>query len=216
MSAREKLLQARELIQQQRYAEAREILVTIDHPKAREWLSRIDDLAISTLDFPEVKPTDKSDRQRSTKKPTGCRKHCMGFASAFGLLMILCVFVVLIATGDSDSAKVRSWWDGVQPLINKFHQQEAEAALTPRIALTSILLEMESTRSEFNRISAPSEAATAKRRISDAMDKTLDGYWEFANGATESQVERTLEGADRAWSLAYDEIDKLDDEFGLE
>ena len=34
--------QARELIRQKRYQEARNILVMVDHPKAEEWIARID------------------------------------------------------------------------------------------------------------------------------------------------------------------------------
>ena len=40
--SREKMLQARELIQAKRFDEARQILVTIDHPKAKQWLDRIE------------------------------------------------------------------------------------------------------------------------------------------------------------------------------
>lgn len=36
--------QARDLIQKERYADARQLLNNIDHPKAREWMQRIDEL----------------------------------------------------------------------------------------------------------------------------------------------------------------------------
>jgi hypothetical protein len=44
-----KMEAARELIQEKRYAEARAILLTVDHDKAREWLAKLDEIA------PEVK-----------------------------------------------------------------------------------------------------------------------------------------------------------------
>lgn len=40
-----KMMAARELIQERRYAEARQLLVGIDHPTARQWLARIDEIA---------------------------------------------------------------------------------------------------------------------------------------------------------------------------
>lgn len=40
-----KMLAAREAIQAQQYDKARSILKTVDHPKAREWLARLDEIA---------------------------------------------------------------------------------------------------------------------------------------------------------------------------
>jgi len=42
--SKERLLQAKELIHQERYDDARKILKSIDHPTAREWLHRIDEI----------------------------------------------------------------------------------------------------------------------------------------------------------------------------
>jgi len=42
---RDQMLQAPDLIKQKRYAEARAILQTIEHPKAKEWLIRLDQVA---------------------------------------------------------------------------------------------------------------------------------------------------------------------------
>ena len=41
---RDKMLEARDLIQAKRYPQARALLVTIDHPKAYEWLQKLDDV----------------------------------------------------------------------------------------------------------------------------------------------------------------------------
>jgi|GEM_PF-2479051 hypothetical protein len=40
--SQERLLQAKKLIQQKRYEEARKLLTTIDHPLARDWLDKLD------------------------------------------------------------------------------------------------------------------------------------------------------------------------------
>lgn len=47
MSIREQMLEAQQHIQKKQYAEAREILMGIDHPKAREWLQKLDEIALS-------------------------------------------------------------------------------------------------------------------------------------------------------------------------
>jgi hypothetical protein len=43
-TVRDKMFEARDLIQAKRYAQARALLVTIDHPKASEWLHKLDDV----------------------------------------------------------------------------------------------------------------------------------------------------------------------------
>jgi hypothetical protein len=42
--SKQKMLAARELIQEKRYAEARALLKTIDDPKAKEWLKKLDEI----------------------------------------------------------------------------------------------------------------------------------------------------------------------------
>ncbi len=44
MSVRDDMQRAQDLIREKRYAEARMLLQTIDHPKAREWLARLDEI----------------------------------------------------------------------------------------------------------------------------------------------------------------------------
>ncbi len=43
--SRQKMLAAKELIQEQDYAAARALLRTVDHPTARDWLAKIDQIA---------------------------------------------------------------------------------------------------------------------------------------------------------------------------
>lgn len=45
MTPKEKMQRAKELIQQKKYAEARKILKTVDHPTAEKWLAQIDKMA---------------------------------------------------------------------------------------------------------------------------------------------------------------------------
>ena len=64
--AREKLVRARELIEQQRYAEARTILLSIDHPVAQKWLDRLDEIAPEEVIVTEAPLVDE---QRASRPP---------------------------------------------------------------------------------------------------------------------------------------------------
>lgn len=55
-----KFLAAKELIQEHKYDEARGILKTINHPTAKKWLRRIDEL---DPPFPEPAPRRKSEQK---------------------------------------------------------------------------------------------------------------------------------------------------------
>ena len=45
---REKMLEARKLIENKQYLEARKILQTVEHPKATEWLRKLDEIELSS------------------------------------------------------------------------------------------------------------------------------------------------------------------------
>jgi hypothetical protein len=71
--SREKLVRARELIEQQRYSEARAILHSIDHPIAHKWLARLDEIAPDEVIISE-KPLTKKPRS-PRPLPTNIRKE---------------------------------------------------------------------------------------------------------------------------------------------
>lgn len=60
MTPAEKLQQASQLIRAKRYQQARTILATIpDHPKAQEWMARIDDILFQQDPFADVPFSDE-------------------------------------------------------------------------------------------------------------------------------------------------------------
>ncbi len=44
--SREKMLEAKSLIEKRQYSQARQILETVDHPRAREWLGKLDEIEL--------------------------------------------------------------------------------------------------------------------------------------------------------------------------
>ena len=80
----ERMLKARELIAAKRYAEARAILETIDHPKAKEWLAKLDVIAPNAA---QPNPTSPS-----RKKPG--RRYFV----VYGLIFILFLGGILYGT----------------------------------------------------------------------------------------------------------------------
>ncbi len=64
MSIKEQMMLAREHIQAKQYDEARAILNTIDHPKAREWLARIDQMGEPTPAITSNLPAPRTSSRR--------------------------------------------------------------------------------------------------------------------------------------------------------
>lgn len=65
-----KLQAARELIQEERYAEARILLRTLDHPTAHKWLARIE-----TIIGPELPPPPPPERARVHARPSAVEER---------------------------------------------------------------------------------------------------------------------------------------------
>lgn len=58
MTIRDRMLEAQALIKARRYVEARQILRTVQHPNAREWEAKLDQIA------PEIRPVASTSRRR--------------------------------------------------------------------------------------------------------------------------------------------------------
>jgi hypothetical protein len=92
MTAKQKMTQARDLIRARQYGEARAILETVDHPLAREWLSKLDRIA----------PLQQTSSWTKSRQTTTAREQSPGrpaqrqptTAPAYGLLLLLVVAVL--------------------------------------------------------------------------------------------------------------------------
>ena len=60
MDKREQMLKARELIRQKKYHEARKLLVGIDHPTAKKWIDKIDEILLGDP-LPEKRSKEKTE-----------------------------------------------------------------------------------------------------------------------------------------------------------
>lgn len=97
MSTEERLNLAAELIRKKEYASARAILVTLDHPKARTWLSRIDQLQ-PPMPFPTpITPTVAV----QAKKRGGCLTSIVTAIAGLGLIWFIALscLVALVCVG---------------------------------------------------------------------------------------------------------------------
>lgn len=97
-----KFQEARELIQQKRYDEARIILKQINHPKAQEWLDKLDEIA------PEKsRSTARAVRRTQPQQKITDSSSKMKLFVGIGMLLVITVVVilasVLLLTGGSSS-----------------------------------------------------------------------------------------------------------------
>lgn len=87
-STKEKMQQAKELIQAKQYEEARAILRTVDHDKAYEWLDKIDAI------LGKQKPVAVAEKPVAVKQEESTAKGCLRFF-LFGTvgIVLLCALV---------------------------------------------------------------------------------------------------------------------------
>ncbi|MAU08232.1 MAG: hypothetical protein CL607_00300 [Anaerolineaceae bacterium] len=102
MSVKAQLAEAKDLISQKRFDEARYILSNLEHPVAKEWLAKLDKVApASSVDLPQddewARTAHKNrNKQRKTYTPTKSKKSAQGGIS---MTMVAIVGVALLAVG---------------------------------------------------------------------------------------------------------------------
>ncbi len=99
MTIRDEMVKARALIQQKRFDEARAILEQIDHPKAREWLAKINKVSPATTST-QKPPTHSA---KSTATSSNTLPIIIG-GIVITVIVALVAAVVLVVSGDDDSS----------------------------------------------------------------------------------------------------------------
>ncbi|MCD4685779.1 MAG: hypothetical protein K8S97_07570 [Anaerolineae bacterium] len=111
--AQEQMERARALIKAKRYAEARAILMGIDHPTAQQWLAKLDELDSPFAEEPSSKGRRGRRQQREPSERRG--PSCLGIGLGIGcvapalfcggVLVILLIIAVLINAGQDKAQK---------------------------------------------------------------------------------------------------------------
>ena len=171
------LQQAQRLIKGKRYVQARRLLVTIDHPKARQWLEKLDKVA-------PVKALGSRDIVG------WLRDHILiAGILALGVLVIsLLSGQVLLRTAGvggekCDAQTVTSWWQEQEITVQDFLNDIEGARSAMGDNLVALSVEMQETRGTFAASPVP-ECADARifggyEQILDNMDiifATIDDY----------------------------------------
>lgn len=103
MSVKDQLAEAKDLISQKRFDEARYVLSNIDHPTAKQWLAKLNKVAPpSNIDLPaddEWARTARKNRNKARPTPAPASKAKNGANASLSPTMIGIVVVVLLAVG---------------------------------------------------------------------------------------------------------------------
>lgn len=101
MNPKQGLARASELIKQKRYKEAKKILVLIDHPKADEWLNKINEIE-----------TDDPFRQQAPIKPN--RGWGRAACGVFLILLLIAMIGWVILSVNQSGSNVQRTIDAIE------------------------------------------------------------------------------------------------------
>lgn len=160
---------AKELIGQKKYTEARAILKTIDHPKAKEWLVRLDKLSAAK---PAVNTT--------------LFVIIVGFVIVLGIGVLFARQILNRSNQDSAAGILfnpqcdeDAWWDEVEPLVERFLDIAETAAQTSRMSLSSVIIDLQDARRTFEAADYQDCTSEVRNEIASGMSYTVDGFNSF-------------------------------------
>jgi hypothetical protein len=182
--SKNKMLQAKELINQKRYDEARKILVTIDHPAAYRWLDNLDVIAPPGTKSPPAMPA----RKGSKSAGSGGGKVLL----LIGGIMLVIVLGVGAYFGaltffpfltDDTNCGAQSWWNSVNgqfDAVVNFNPYELMSISNTNASIsvdkqkaTLKIKELKDNRYVFEQASYPGCVATARASLLKAIDETI-------------------------------------------
>ena len=106
MSTKEQMLKARELIKAKRYDEARAILRKINHPKAKEWLDKLDAKRPASQSKKQTQAPKTGKLPKTTRKSTRSRSMLpiiLGGGVLVTILALVVLFVIFNSRDDGDA-----------------------------------------------------------------------------------------------------------------
>ena len=113
-TARDQMVQARELIRQGRYDDARKILKKVNHPKAKEWLDQLDERELNAplqQTFAQVAPQPINITVKEKRKAPGCLGISLGVGCGaplffcIGLIVIVILIAAVLQSQKEDATK---------------------------------------------------------------------------------------------------------------
>ncbi len=154
---------ARQLIRDGHYDQARELLKTINHPQAQQWLNTLDE-----------------------RDPPKRRRHVLRWVLLAIILVLGGTLAINYAIQNNTcSARVRRWWDQVDPLVVKFLDTAETAASTSRIAISPIIIQLQDLQRQVDALPDEPCAVDITAMNSVSLKFAVDGFNAFA-GSNES------------------------------
>lgn len=188
------LAEAKALIQQKRYADARKVLKRINDPLARQWEAKLNTIA----------PTAPASSGAVINyviggvagliiglliglvigNSLGARNTTATIAAfpttiAATLVEIPNPTLPIIMPSPTAICDPQTWWNDHQEIVARFLDTAETASQTSRISLSSVILEMRKAYRDFDALDYPDCVEEIYRDIRSGMNTAIDGYNAF-------------------------------------
>ncbi len=208
---REQMEQAKSLIEQKRYNEARTVLRNVNHAMAIDWLDKLDQ-----LDPPKAKP--------STRIPLIFIVITIVVVAAviFGVVytqrqkipFIAAVFasptpLATLITFPSQTPLLCSYSKVEESTIEEFVDTSTTAAGTPRISISPIILELQRLQRNFSSMDHTPCMGTVTEHVSSGIHFTVNAFQDFDSQKADFIVSSDITLAHNEFKLASDEAHKV-------
>lgn len=109
-------------------------------------------------------------------------------------------------------ADVDNYLDELDLVLEKWEDISVRAESTSRMALSSVIGELQEVRRDTRRLDRPECADFLNDLIVVAMDRDIDSFISFLSQDSDSIVARKIQGADAAWEIVESEISSFEED----
>lgn len=219
--SKERMIEAKSLIQQKRYAEARQILEQFDNDTARKWLIQIDKLSPVSS-----KPTSKTGNYTPAIVSSiivGLIALIIGFIGGYGVgsnqvqsvsfpptLMIESNEVATDTPQDSpvSDCDPEAWYRTARPIVVEFLDNGEIMTSTPRGQLAPLVTDLRATVREFEALPHPDCMSELRSNLYFGMSNAVDGFTDFL-GSNDIGASVSFSMANQRFADAHDILEEL-------
>ena len=121
----------------------------------------------------------------------------------------LVILLLLLCGCDTGKTEVVAYLDAASPLLDEWSDCFDRAASTSRIALSSVIGELQAIRREYSALPVPEPCTNMHTNVINSMNYSIEGFFAFMEDKNEAEITSIFKLANHSLDYAMVNLKEL-------